>query len=178
MKKMERALLILLSTIPVLVLCYRVNPGSTTSLGEAQTPRSDYGDSVQAPFLAAIHGDTSIPDDVLLKKYGNKVPIEIMLAALAKKMPPVLYRHKLHLDKKVARCGNCHHVNPNDIKPCATCHTAAPPDPKIPKYDKAYHDLCVGCHKTRQTTNGQGQTSGPPIKCNDCHKKENKKPGT
>lgn len=134
------------------------------------------------PAGGLLHGDTSVPDDVLIKQYGDKIPAEIMMNDLTKKMPPVKFPHQLHVDKKTARCGNCHHKEVKNIQHCSKCHTEKPDDPKASKYDKAHHDLCVACHKTKQKpgpTPAPGETQkmvGPPIKCNNCHKKENLPP--
>ncbi len=115
-----------------------------------------------------VHGDTSVPDEKLIEQYGDKMPDVVFLKRLCKKMEPVEFHHKAHVERKVARCGNCHHKNPTDIKPCGECHVEAPEDPKAPKYQKAHHDLCHPCHKEHKTGDG-----GPPIKCVECHKKGN-----
>ena len=83
-------------------------------------------------------------------------------------MAPVYFDHKDHVDRKVARCGACHHENPKEAKSCAECHLVVPEDKKVLKYQKAHHGLCRACHKARK----KGK-EGPPVKCKECHKKEN-----
>jgi len=75
---------------------------------------------------------------------------------------------------KTAHCGNCHHKDVKDIKPCSECHTLTPSDPKSPPYLKAYHGLCVECHKAVKAKKGLGDGDKPPDKkCYDCHIKNN-----
>ena len=115
-----------------------------------------------------LHGDTSIPEEELIKLYGDKIPEEVFLKSYCKKMAPVLFHHKEHVDRKMVHCSNCHHKEPKEIKPCSQCHVPAPEDKEVPKYNKAHHELCRACHKAHRE-GGQG----PPVKCLDCHKKEN-----
>jgi predicted Zn-ribbon and HTH transcriptional regulator len=119
-----------------------------------------------------LHGDTSIPDAKLIEQYKDKIPDTILLDHLRKKLQGVTYNHKKHVEMKMARCGNCHHKDIKDIKPCWQCHTAKPEDPKSPEYMKAYHGLCVECHKAFKAQKGLGDGDKPPDKkCHDCHPK-------
>lgn len=117
-----------------------------------------------------LHGDTSTSEEELKELYGDKMPEDIMLMALSDKLPPVLFPHKKHVDMEKAHCGNCHHKNPNDVKGCYTCHPHEPEKEEVPAYKEAHHGLCHPCHKAN---NKGGKV--PPVKCLDCHKKENKK---
>jgi hypothetical protein len=120
-----------------------------------------------------LHGDTSIPDAKLINQYKDKMPGTITLNKLAQKLPPVPYNHKQHVDLKTAHCGNCHHKDVKDIKPCSDCHTETPSDPKAPPYLKAYHGQCVECHKALKAQKGLGDGDKPPDKkCYDCHVKK------
>jgi hypothetical protein len=121
-----------------------------------------------------IHGDTSAPDDELLKQYGDKVPDRPIINEFTKKLGGSFFPHKEHVDAKRARCGNCHHKNPREIKFCWECHhEKEPEDPKAPKYLKAYHDLCLGCHKAIKKEKALGPVDPPPTKkCYDCHFKK------
>lgn len=121
----------------------------------------------------ALHGDTSVPDQELLKLYGDKVPVEVMMDDLIKKIPGTPFPHKKHVDRGLAHCGNCHHKNPRDIKPCHECHNDKPEDPKAPNYLKAHHDLCIECHKAVKAAEGLSDADPPPDKkCYDCHVKK------
>ncbi len=116
-----------------------------------------------------LHGDTSVSEEDLKRIYGEKMPGEIMLMALSRKLPPVLFPHKKHVEMGLAHCGNCHHQNPENVKGCYTCHPHEPEEEKTPDYRNAHHGLCHPCHKARN----KGEEV-PPVKCLNCHKKENK----
>ena len=61
-----------------------------------------------------IHGDTSTPDEELLKQYGDKVPDRPIINEFTKKLGGSFFSHKEHVDAKRARCDNCHHKNPRE----------------------------------------------------------------
>jgi tetratricopeptide (TPR) repeat protein len=84
-----------------------------------------------------IHGDTSVSDEELLQLYADKVPVELFLQAYCKKMAPVLFHHKEHVDRKVARCANCHHLKPKEQMKCDECHSLAPVEEKAPDLEAA-----------------------------------------
>jgi hypothetical protein len=111
-----------------------------------------------------IHGEDSVSDDELLKIYANKIPTEVWLKAECKKMAPVLFSHKKHLDLKLGPCTKCHHQKPKEQMNCEGCHSLTPADDKTPKYMKAFHEGCQDCHKAKR----QGD-QGPPVKCAECH---------
>ncbi|HUT53379.1 MAG TPA: cytochrome c3 family protein [bacterium] len=143
-----------------------INPGNGVSA------RMDSPQMVRYQDGFVLHGDTSVPDENLIKQYQDKIPETLMLNKLAKKLPPVPYNHKQHVDLKTAHCGNCHHEDVKNIKPCWECHNEKPADPKSPEYLKAYHGLCVECHKAVKSKKGLGDGDKPPDKkCYDCHLK-------
>ena len=115
-----------------------------------------------------LHGDTSVPDQELLKEYGEKVPDDVYLMALCEKMAPVHFLHDKHVKSGLARCGNCHHKDPKDIKTCSECHPYKPKDKENVKYQDAHHKLCHTCHKAMK----KGK-QGPPTKCVKCHLRVN-----
>lgn len=86
----------------------------------------------------------------------------------------VKFDHTAHM--KTGKCTDCHHASKAE-KPlasahekCSDCHTKAATAPVTTKLQGAFHNptatagTCIDCHKTK----GQG-----PVKCADCHKKEN-----
>lgn len=111
------------------------------------------------------------------------------------KRAEVAFPHAVHFDYA---CQECHHKwnGKAPIVGCATsgCHdlTAAPktkegkpvkdPALKIRYYKKAYHDMCIGCHKAIKVKNkkmesakaslGQKLAATGPTGCNQCHPKE------
>lgn len=111
------------------------------------------------------------------------------------KREKVTFPHAVHFNYA---CQECHHKwNGEDaVTGCATsgCHdlTAAPKtedgkpvkDPVLKSryYKKAYHDMCIGCHKAIKIENKKmeaaktalGEKLEPtgPTACNQCHPKE------
>ena len=94
-------------------------------------------------------------------------------------MGAVKFSHTAH--RRVAgKCEVCHHPSKPE-KPlkspqeaCTDCHTK-PPTPSVKVgLESAFHNssatagLCITCHKTE---NKQGRAA--PVKCADCHKKDN-----
>ncbi len=86
---------------------------------------------------------------------------------------PVLFPHTKH---KAMECDHCHHEfigglnlweEGRPVEKCSACHpleTSA----VIRKLEKAYHDLCAGCHKKLKNENGP---TGP-VTCAKCHQKK------
>lgn len=79
-----------------------------------------------------------------------------------------------------AKCDTCHHASKPE-KPatakqekCQTCHTKVATAPMKTKTQTAFHDAmakkgtCIDCH-TKSLAAGKKV----PVKCNECHKKEN-----
>ena len=122
---------------------------------------------------------------------------EIILEPLVEenKRSAVAFPHAVHFNYS---CQSCHHTwTGNDpIVGCSTsgCHdlTATPKGEdgkptkdamlKIRYYKKAYHDMCIGCHREIKQQNKKieaakaslGQKLAPtgPTSCNECHPKE------
>ncbi len=92
----------------------------------------------------------------------------------------VRFEHKLHTDRAGNTCETCHHSSRAE-KPatapqqaCSDCHTKVAVSPMKTKYQAAFHNpmaqsgTCVDCHKARNATGKKA-----PVKCAECHKKEN-----
>ncbi len=110
------------------------------------------------------------------------------------KRTPVVMPHSRHFDYA---CQTCHHKweKQTQIQNCTTadCHNLAINPQKKQKgkvdnalaikyYKKAYHDLCIGCHKALKAENKKKELSNValtkplpntgPSKCVECHPKE------
>jgi hypothetical protein len=88
--------------------------------------------------------------------------------------------HKAHTATYGAKCESCHHASKPE-KPmkgaqqkCSDCHTKAAAAPMKTNTRAAFHDatakkgVCIDCHVPAAA---KGKKA--PVKCNDCHKKEN-----
>jgi len=96
-------------------------------------------------------------------------------------MGGVKFEHKLHSDTRGAKCETCHHAskpekpNKSAQQACTDCHTKTATAPMKTKLQAAFHDplakkgTCIDCHIAE---NAKGKKA--PVKCLDCHKKENK----
>jgi class III cytochrome C family protein len=96
-------------------------------------------------------------------------------------MGGVKFDHKVHAhDRAAGKCETCHHASKPE-KPlaskqqkCQDCHTKAATAPMKTAARGAFHDpmakagTCVTCHNEQ---NAKGKKA--PVKCQDCHKKEN-----
>ncbi|HKJ01130.1 MAG TPA: cytochrome c3 family protein [Longimicrobiales bacterium] len=94
----------------------------------------------------------------------------------------VKFSHKTHQD--MTDCSSCHHEsrpeNPltSEHQACTGCHTKTPTPPMVTSIRDAFHNAtakagtCVDCHVTEAAA---GKTV--PLKCTECHKKENVAPG-
>ena len=114
------------------------------------------------------HGDTSIPDEEIIKIHGDKIPEGVYLFALCNKMAPVYFSHKKHAELEDTHCAICHHKEPRAIKKCSECHVYKPEKKEDVKYQNAFHKQCHACHKSLR----KGK-EGPPVKCIECHLKKN-----
>lgn len=89
--------------------------------------------------------------------------------------------HKAHASKLKIDCVTCHHASKPE-KPlktkeqkCTDCHTKTATPPMKTTVKLAFHDAmakkgtCVDCHVKEKAA---GKTN-VPIKCAECHKKEN-----
>lgn len=90
----------------------------------------------------------------------------------------------VHLTHREANdCSTCHHEsreeNPltAEHQACTGCHTKTPTPPMVTSVRDAFHNAtgragtCVDCHVTAAA---EGKTV--PLKCTECHKKENVAP--
>ncbi len=95
-------------------------------------------------------------------------------------MGAVKFEHKLHVARAANKCETCHHASKPE-KPlkapqeaCMDCHTKPPQPGMKTGLPAAFHNpmaqagTCIDCHK-QQLAAGKK----PPLKCTDCHKKEN-----
>jgi cytochrome c5 len=87
--------------------------------------------------------------------------------------------HAAHSKKAGATCATCHHASKAE-KPmkgaqeaCRDCHTSPTATPPMKtKLQAAFHDpmakkgICIDCHL-------KDATKKAPLKCTECHKKEN-----
>jgi sRNA-binding protein len=96
-------------------------------------------------------------------------------------MGGVKFDHAAHTKAAGEKCDTCHHASKPE-KPlkaqhekCQDCHTKAATAPMKTTTRLAFHDAaaksgtCIGCH-TKEAAAGKK----PPLKCTECHKKENK----
>ena len=106
------------------------------------------------------------PDTVILKETPVMGGVKLM--------------HKLHVERAANKCETCHHAskpakaNTTPQQACRDCHTKTAAAPMKTKLQAAFHNPtaqagnCITCHKTE---NAKGKKA--PVKCADCHKKEN-----
>ena len=111
----------------------------------------------------------NVPKTVFINKLSDKYqgvtfPHGIIVKALAKGIKESRLSVYFHTEGSI--CQGCHHNSPVSEKPpqCASCHTGAwdAANPGRPGIMGAYHQMCIGCHKTmglRQKT-----------ECTECHK--------
>jgi class III cytochrome C family protein len=109
----------------------------------------------------------------------KKVMAKELLVLRGPPLGVVRLEHKLHADR-AGNCNTCHHASRPE-KPatapqqaCSDCHTKMAVSPMKTKYQAAFHNptaqtgTCVDCHKAQ---NAKGKKA--PVKCTECHKKEN-----
>lgn len=109
-----------------------------------------------------------------------KEPKTVILAG-SPALGGIKFEHQLHTKDRGAKCETCHHPSKPE-KPlkekqqkCSDCHTKTAAAPMKTKLQAAFHDpmakkgVCVDCHSAAVA---KGKKA--PVKCNDCHKKENK----
>jgi hypothetical protein len=95
-------------------------------------------------------------------------------------MGGVKFEHKLHVERAAKKCETCHHASKPE-KPakaaqqaCTDCHTKPVQAGMKTALQAAFHNptaqsgSCINCHKQESA---QGKKA--PLKCADCHKKEN-----
>jgi hypothetical protein len=88
--------------------------------------------------------------------------------------------HAKHAKEYGAKCTDCHHASmpekpaKGENQKCSDCHTKAATAPMKTKYQNAFHDAtakngtCISCH-----SKAVAAKKPAPMKCNECHKKEN-----
>ncbi len=147
---------------------------------------------VAVVLVSIIWGSLLIADDEMCVPMGS-----ITLAPLTAegKRSNVEFPHAIHFGYS---CQQCHHTWQGEeaIANCTTsgCHDLAKrpitesgqpvkdPALNIRYYKKAYHDMCLGCHKEIKKANTALETSKAdlgaklnatgPTGCNQCHPKE------
>ncbi len=93
-------------------------------------------------------------------------------------MGGVKFDHPNHSKRADGKCETCHHASKPEMpkkadqQKCSDCHTKTGAAPMKTKYQAVFHDplakkgTCVECH-------AKDTTKKAPVKCADCHKKEN-----
>ena len=114
----------------------------------------------------AIQAQQPQPPDVVILK-GNP-------------LGGVKYNHTTHAKKAGDKCDTCHHASKPEkplaspYQKCQDCHTKTATKPMVTYTKLAFHDAmfkkgtCADCH-IKEAAAGKAA----PIKCVDCHKKEN-----
>jgi hypothetical protein len=84
------------------------------------------------------------------------------------KLLPVTFSHKTHTEKSKIDCAVCHHrdKNPKEPQSCFKCHPAKDSEDNTPPAKKAFHKMCIACHKE-----SLAKDITAPTKCNECHRK-------
>ena len=119
---------------------------------------------------------------------ANAIPPGKTVITLTPAFGPVTFGHQQHIKLEAVPCATCHHTAvPADepIRSCYGCHKAThfsigrivksgteetdanSIGPQIRNAQRAFHDLCIGCHKERRE---QELPAGPDDSCRDCHK--------
>jgi hypothetical protein len=108
---------------------------------------------------------------------AKKAPDSVVLKGAP--MGGVKFDHKAHVTA-AKKCDTCHHAskpekaNAAPQQNCTDCHTKVAAAPMKTKLQAAFHNpaatagVCIDCHKTSAAAGKKA-----PVKCADCHKKEN-----
>lgn len=95
-------------------------------------------------------------------------------------MGAVKFDHTAHAKAAGDKCDICHHPSrpemplQRDNQKCLDCHTRTVKLPMKTTSKLAFHNataktgLCIGCHMKEMESGKK-----PPLKCAECHKKEN-----
>lgn len=109
---------------------------------------------------------------------GGKEPDTVVLKGAP--MGGVKLAHKAHAHDLKVKCETCHHPSrpekalKSPQQACSDCHTKTVAAPMKTNARAAFHDapgkkgICIDCHATEAP---KGKKA--PVKCLDCHKKEN-----
>ncbi|MCP4714241.1 MAG: cytochrome C, partial [Deltaproteobacteria bacterium] len=121
------------------------------------------------------YADEDIPEKVIIKELEDKYgPVELPHRKIVRTLLTNIKDNKLadyFHNKKYTICGSCHHNSPPSKKPprCGSCHGAPfnEKDMFRPGIKGAFHQQCIGCHKTLDLEKPKS------VKCIDCHKEKN-----
>ena len=115
--------------------------------------------------------------NVALQGQAEKAPGKVILKGAP--LGGVLLDHAAHVKAANNKCETCHHPSKPEMplkspnQKCSDCHTKVPKPPMKTMYQAAFHDkmaksgTCIDCHQ-------KNKDKKAPLKCNECHKKENK----
>ena len=111
----------------------------------------------------------------------DKGPASILLTGAS--LGGVVFPHAEHQER--LECSSCHHESRPE-KPleaehqaCTGCHIKTPLAPMVTGVRDAFHNAtaktgtCIDCHTTEAAAGKK-----VPLKCTECHKKENVAPGS
>jgi len=114
--------------------------------------------------LAALLTAIALP--LSARTSGDTGPETVTISGLSHWFGPAEFSHADHVDYAES-CLQCHHHadGPDDINTCDSCHGEVfdPGDPETPPLLMAYHQRCIGCHRSEE--------SGP-VACVDCHERK------
>lgn len=122
----------------------------------------------------------SVPQKPAAPSAQKSTPKDVVVL-VGSPMGGVRFEHKKHVGLASNKCETCHHPS-RPQKPltapqqtCTSCHTKVATPPMKTKLQAAFHNptaqagTCINCHKTQAA-----KSKKVPVKCADCHKKENK----
>lgn len=113
---------------------------------------------------------------IALRAQTEKQPGTVVLKGAP--MGGVKFDHAAHVKLTKDKCETCHHPSKPEKalktphENCSDCHTKTAIAPMKTKIQAAFHDptakkgTCIDCHQ--KAAGGKA-----PLKCNQCHKKEN-----
>ena len=131
-----------------------------------------------AGLLVAVSAVAVLASGALVYAQAAKEPGVIILKGAP--MGGVKFDHPRHSKTAGGKCETCHHASKAEMpakaeqQKCSACHTKAVTAPMKTKLQAAFHDplakkgTCVDCHVAEVA---KGKKA--PVKCNECHKKEN-----
>ena len=113
--------------------------------------------------------------------YGQAKQPKDMTILKGAPMGGVKFNHKMHSEVHAAKkCETCHHASKPEKaatapqQSCFECHATPAKAPMKTNKQAAFHNplakagTCIDCHTAQ---NAKGKNA--PVKCLDCHKKEN-----
>lgn len=138
------------------------DPAQETSLAAAMLPSGNR--------MAEAYSLDDIPEQVVIKGLSSRYepvvfPHLKVVAALVDNIKNDQLAGYFH-GRDGTLCQGCHHNSPPSRRPpnCANCHLRQwnPEEPTKPGILGAYHQQCIGCHKTMNIEK--------PMGCTECHK--------